>query len=43
MPIVLLQSRLSNVGVAPLPGDWILTTGFWNDSGRWIDTAFWID
>jgi hypothetical protein len=24
-------------------GDWILTTGFWADSGVWDDTASWID
>jgi len=22
---------------------WIMETGFWNDSGRWYDTAYWID
>ena len=22
---------------------WILLTGFWNDYGLWVDTAFWID
>jgi hypothetical protein len=24
-------------------GDWILETGFWNDSGVWKDTSAWID
>jgi hypothetical protein len=24
-------------------GDWILRTGFWDDSGHWYDTSFWID
>jgi len=24
-------------------GDWILTTGFWDDLGKWIDTETWID
>ena len=23
--------------------EWILATGFWNDLGKWIDTAIWID
>jgi len=23
--------------------DWLLSTGFWNDSGVWDDTATWID
>lgn len=23
--------------------DWILATGFWNDSGVWDDAATWID
>lgn len=23
--------------------DWILRTGFWNDSEHWHDTKFWID
>ena len=23
--------------------DWILKTGFWNDSFIWVDTAVWID
>ncbi len=22
---------------------WILQTGLWNDDGKWIDTALWID
>ncbi len=24
-------------------GNWILSTGIWNDNGVWIDDAFWID
>lgn len=23
--------------------NWLLSTGFWNDSGVWDDTATWID
>lgn len=29
-----------NDGGAP---DWILLTGFWNDSGIWDDSGLWID
>ena len=25
------------------PSDWILTTGFWDDSGFWRDDEFWND
>lgn len=25
------------------PADWILVTGFWQDSQRWVDSADWID
>ena len=25
------------------PSNWILATGFWNDSGVWDDTKLWID
>lgn len=24
-------------------GNWILATGFWNDTGVWGDTAIWMD
>jgi hypothetical protein len=24
-------------------GNWILATGFWNDTGEWEDTAVWTD
>ncbi len=28
----------------PTPFDnWILTGGFWHDTGIWVDTAIWID
>jgi hypothetical protein len=30
-------------GGPPPPSDWILATGFWDDSGVWEDTAVWID
>lgn len=31
-------------GTPPAPsGDWILTTGFWDDGGVWDDSAVWID
>lgn len=29
--------------VVVVVGDWILATGFWDDSGVWDDTAIWID
>ena len=30
--------------VTPTPsGNWILASGFWNDSGIWDDSAIWID
>ena len=34
---------LGGRGQRLIAGDWILTTGFWNDGGSWIDTDFWID
>lgn len=30
-------------GGSPPAGDWILATGFWDDSGVWDDSAVWID
>lgn len=30
-------------GAAPPVGNWILLTGFWDDTGEWDDTAVWID
>jgi len=30
-------------GVVAPSSDWLLSTGFWNDSGVWDDTATWID
>ena len=30
------------VGLQPTT-PWILATGFWNDFGRWVDTATWLD
>ena len=30
--------------ITPIPeGDWILTSGFWDDLGVWVDTDVWID
>ncbi len=29
--------------MAPPSGNWILTTGFWDDTGVWDDSANWID
>jgi hypothetical protein len=31
------------MAIRTLPGEWILSTGFWADNGSWIDTSFWID
>lgn len=28
---------------SPAPGVWILSTGFWRDDGRWVDSAVWND
>lgn len=30
-------------GESPIPDDWILETGVWNDSNVWDDDAQWID
>lgn len=30
-------------GSTPPPADWILATGFWDNTGIWDDTAVWID
>ena len=29
--------------VLDIVGNWILATGFWNDTGEWEDTAVWTD
>jgi hypothetical protein len=31
------------LGGVPNPSNWILTTGYWNDSGIWDDNEYWID
>lgn len=37
-------SRRRAVSVEPpVPGDWILATGDWEDTGVWDDSANWID
>lgn len=36
--IVSLRTGSSNVG-----SDWILATGFWDDSAHWDDSEVWID
>ena len=28
---------------SPVTGDWILTTGYWDDDNVWKDTEIWID
>ena len=41
----------STIGVSNIPsgyvvvssGNWILATGFWDDTGVWDDNAVWID
>jgi len=27
----------------PSLGEWLLADGFWNDAGRWVDSAVWND
>jgi len=27
----------------PKPENWLLITGLWQDSQRWVDTELWID
>ena len=41
----LLQQILVACGAGGTPpsSNWILTTGFWNDSGIWDDSAAWTD
>ncbi len=41
----LLQQILVAIGAGSSPpaSNWILSTGFWNDSGVWDDSAVWID
>lgn len=45
LELVGLTGRISAGQARPVaqPGDWILQTGFWADSGVWDDDAFWID
>jgi hypothetical protein len=40
-----LRRRLGIGGAyaPPAPSVWILATGFWNDGGKWDDSAVWID
>ena len=39
---ITLVSGLPTIGEES-PSNWILATGFWNDSGVWDDSSFWID
>jgi hypothetical protein len=36
-------SNLSLNADAPTVGNWILVTAFWDDGGKWIDAAVWMD
>ena len=42
-PINFNVRRVYNSAVSVVTSNWILATGFWNDSGVWEDTATWID
>ena len=42
IPIVILDAGRGSGG-GPPADDWILRTGFWDDSGSWHDEDFWID
>ena len=37
------QMFITMSGSMAIASQWILTTGFWNDDGEWIDNAIWID
>lgn len=41
--IVIILDGGKGSGSVPPADDWILRTGFWDDSGTWHDDAFWID
>lgn len=32
-----------NTMLPPIITNWILTFGFWQDNGKWVDTQFWND
>jgi len=43
-PVITIVILESGAGSGSTPGDdWILRTGFWDDSGSWHDEDFWID
>ena len=37
------SSTTTSTTSTTLSAQWILATGFWNDSGVWMDTSNWID
>lgn len=39
IPTTTSSTTTSTTTISP----WILATGFWNDSGVWMDTSNWID
>ena len=34
---------MSKIHILVKHGVWILTTGFWNDGGVWVDNLSWVD
>ena len=38
-----LLKQIGRFGLQVVISNWILATGFWNDSGVWDDTASWKD
>lgn len=38
-----LFQYILNPKTASLTSPWILTTGLWNDDGKWDDTDVWVD
>jgi hypothetical protein len=43
-PSALEEIKIQTGVTPPAPtSDWILLSGFWNDAGKWEDTATWID
>jgi hypothetical protein len=42
MMVMNYQPGYFGVSLPPV-SNWILATGFWNDSAEWIDEELWID